>query len=144
MRYEFVSGPEVGRVADGLIRAAADASDSLTFLAVVTIGGERAWVCDEAIVASDESEIGIATISETGEAGRGMPEVVGVFVLEAHRGRGVGLELLRRAIARCRERGFPRVGASAVSKGGMRLIERLSPEDRAYLDVRDHSQFSIF
>src|ERR1700721_903068 len=60
---EIMIGREVPRYADKIIRATTD------ILAVAVIGGERASVCDEAVIFADDPLRGIATIAPYGEGG---------------------------------------------------------------------------
>jgi len=114
--------------------------------AIITIGGERAWVCDEAIVAYTEGgqPIGMATISPEGEDQSGQPEIVGVFVLPGHRRQGIGLELLRQALQRCAERDFRAVRMTVATKMGARLVARLPTDLPVIIKVNDQSAHSPF
>lgn len=140
MKYAGTSA--VGRVSDDLIRGA---GEQMAY-AIVTIGGERVTVCDEAIVAySDTGEsVGIATISPEGEDQRGRPEVVGVFVLPEYQRTGIGKELLLRALHRCAKRDFAVVRMTAVTKRGKRLIDRLPVDLPVVIEVTDQSHLSLF
>lgn len=138
METRIVSGEEVRRIADEIIVATHD------FLAVMIIGGERAWVCDEAIVFADDPLRGIGTIAPEGEGGSGQPTIVGVYVRPADRKRGYGLELFEAAIRRCLERGFNMIRVDALTKGGSALVKKLSPDLLAHLEVHDMSHLSPF
>ena len=145
MRYEVIHGDDVARVADGLIRAAADAGDPLLGMAIVTLGGDRHLCCDEAIAAYEgDVLVGAATIAPKGESGEDMPEVVGLFVLEKYRRQKVGRELLLRAIARCRERRLVPLRLNILSKAASALVKNLSPDALVDVQVDDKSHFSLF
>lgn len=151
----------VQRCADELIRAACVARDPLAFVAVCCIGGERVYNCDEALclVAETTNErgetkqevVGLATIAPRGESGDSeTAEIVGLFVADSHRARGLGSELFACAVARCKERAgtepsFARVRVSCVTKMGLRVVQlhlAQNPADMHYLEARDHSQWS--
>lgn len=54
------------------------------------------------------------------------PELGGLFVVEAHRGHGVGTELVRGGMKLARELGFTAVSATTVTAAG--ILERLGWE----------------
>jgi len=135
MRTEVIGGDDVVRIANDIIVATEDA------LAIIVIGGERSVVCDEAIVFADDALIGMATIAQKGESGSGEPTIVGVYVRPADRKRGYGTLLLEAAVRRCRERGFERVRIDTLTKGGKKIVRKLSPELLAHIDLHDQSDF---
>lgn len=145
MKYEIEAGDRVAEVASGLIRAAAAAQDPLAFMAVTALGGDRHVCCDEVVVAYDDDVlVGAATIAPKGESGAEMPEIVGLFVLESHRRRGVGRELVLRAVEHCRERGLVPVRVNLLSKAASALFKTLPPTVIADLRIRDQSHLLPF
>ena len=74
-------------------------------LAMTLLAGDRIMCCDEAIVASHESEmVGIATIASQGEMNSGAPAVFAVAVHQQYRRRGIGRQLMNKAVSRMLER----------------------------------------
>ncbi|MEK7628803.1 MAG: GNAT family N-acetyltransferase [Patescibacteria group bacterium] len=156
MKYQVVVGSSVAQAAEGLVRGALSGRDPHSMLAVIVIGGERVLVCDEAIVATDtqgtkEEIVGIATISESGESGSSIPEIVGLFVAAQHRRHGIARELFLRALKRCEARRalgeprFEKVGVSVLHPAVKRIVDALPAGDRARLVVHDHTDaFSFF
>ncbi len=143
MRYEVET--DVPKVANELIRLAADAKDPLLFLAIVTMGGDRHLCCDEAVSAYDRGDlVGAATIAPKGESGADMPEVVGLFVLEKWRRQGVGRELLLRALARCRDRSLVPLRLNVLSRAASSLVKGLPPDALVDVTVDDKSHLSLF
>lgn len=142
MEYKLINDsdePIVAVVCDGIIMMASRRRDPLTMWAAITLGGDRHACCDEAVVAWDGGvPAGIATIAPDGENGGG-PEVIGLFVLEAHRRHGVGTELLMRALARIRERGLGTARLDILSKPASALVKKLPPDVLAGVAVRDQS-----
>lgn len=107
---------------------------------VTTIGGERLWVCDEAVavINGDYGIVAVATIAPEGEGHSGQPTIVGLYTMPMFRRTGFGRAAFKAAIDRCRERGFPQVRVDVTSRHVMRIIKVLTPEDRAYLIVNDY------
>jgi GNAT superfamily N-acetyltransferase len=114
------------------------------FFAVMVIGGERAWVCDEAIVYAEDPLIGIATIAPEGEGGSGQPTIVGIYVRPADRKHGYGTALLAAAIRRCLERGFDNIRVDTLTKSGKKTVDKLPTELRVHLDIHDLSHLTPF
>jgi len=140
MQYELTT--EVSAHAEQLTRRAGQQ----ILEAVIVIGGERAWVCDEAIVARTDSGelVGMSTIAPRGESGVGVTEIVGVFVLTSHQRQGIGYELLRRALERCVARGFTAVRLTAVSRAGSALVSKRPSDLPITVEVLDFSQYNSF
>lgn len=102
------------------------------------LAGDRLSCCDEAVAMRDEAGrlLGLATLAPRGEDKKGAPMIVGLYVLPQERGKGHALGLLRGALARCQERGFTKVQMEVFSGRLARTIERLSSEEKAFLEVR--------
>lgn len=102
------------------------------------LAGDRLSCCDEAVGVEVEGQIAaVATIAPQGEQMGGRPTIVALYTLPRFRRRGYGREAFVAALARCRERGFAKVRVDVLSKHVLRIIEGLSTEDRAYLEVHD-------
>ncbi len=111
---------------------------SKSFVACLILGGDRIACCDEAVIEEREGEVvGAASIAPHGEERSGQPTIVGVFVLKAYRGQGIGASLLASAINRCVEREFTRIRIDVLSRGMARTIAKLPQDLRALLDAHD-------
>jgi GNAT superfamily N-acetyltransferase len=100
--------------------------------------GDRFHCCDEGVGVFAEGElVGIATIAPEGEQGSGEPTIVGLYVVPEYRRRGIGTELMRAAVERCRERGFARVRVDVMSTGAKKAVARLPEALREVLDIHD-------
>lgn len=148
MEYKLLrDGPErdLTAMCEGIIMMAGAQKDPLTVLAFVTLGGERHFLCDEAIVAWDgDTPAGISTIAPKGESGDGQAEIVGLFVLADYRRGGVGSELLTRALARIRERELGPARLNILTRSASALVKKLSPDILVGVEVRDQSHLSVF
>lgn len=108
------------------------------------LGGDRLSCCDEVVGIYDRTGkklVGAASIAPKGEMRSGEPTIVGEFILPEFRGLGYGTELLKQAINRCQERGFPSVRLDVQSGRIMKIIKKLPEETRNYLKVIDQSKF---
>jgi GNAT superfamily N-acetyltransferase len=125
---------------DSLIEALGGFSRPETGMRVILFGGDRATCCDESIVAlSDEGVVGAAALSPMGEAGDGTPTIVGLYVRPSCRRRGIGMELMKRAVERMEERGLVPVRVDPLMRGSMELVARLPEPIRSLLTVVDSS-----
>lgn len=116
----------------------------LNVAGAVLFGGDRRACCDEAIISCDANrQIGIATISPTGESGEG-PAIVGLWVHPDYRRRGLGLRLLRAAVQRGQERGWNRIHIDVLTETMGRVVRRLPKKLLNVLDVREHLGFGDF
>ena len=67
----------------------------------------------------------------------GQPTVVGLYVVPEHRGKGIGAQILQKAVARCIERGFDQIRMDVMSSNAMKIIEKLPDELKDKIDVHD-------
>ena len=101
-------------------------------------GGDRASCCDEAVVIKHRGQIiALTTIAPAGEMGSGEPAIVGVYTMPEWRRHGLGLEVLQATIRRCVERGLKPVRIDVMSSGLGRLVERLPPELKLWVNAQD-------
>lgn len=102
------------------------------------LAGDRLSCCDEAAVWEEDGKItGAATIAPEGEQLSGEPTIVALYVTASRRRKGIGRELMKAAIERCRERGFERMRVDVMSTAARRTIGGLSEEHRTALRVVD-------
>lgn len=103
---------------------------------VILFGGQRLHCIDEAIIGIvDDEIIGAATIAPEKQEYRGEPEIVGLYIRPEFRREGYGTEIFRRAVQRCRERGWDNVKVQILSSEIPGLIDKLSEENRELLDT---------
>ncbi len=141
METKVVGYSEFAPLAQKMFKEAIAAKDPLMAISIVVLSGDRITCCDEAIVFTDDPEIGMATISPDGEMRDGTPTIVGVYVRSADRGKGLGTELMAAAVRRCMERGFEKIRVDVLTIGSKRAVEKLPAELRARLEVTDNSGF---
>jgi len=102
------------------------------------LSGDRLSCCDEGVIAEQESRlIGVATIAPEGEEMSGQPTIVGLYVVPEYRGRGIGSQILQRAVERCIERGFNKIRMDVMSSNAMKIIKKLPDELKNKIDVHD-------
>lgn len=106
------------------------------------ISGERVQEITEAIGvhAPDDPEqvASILTIAPQGEMRSGTPTFVTGYTLPQHRRKGLSLQAFRAGIVYCRDIcGFPRMRVDVVSYAASQRMLKLTPEERAYLDIHD-------
>ncbi len=102
------------------------------------LSGDRIACCDEGVVAEQETKlIGVATIAPKGEEMSGQPTIVGLYVIPEHRGKGVGTQILKRAVDRCIERGFENIRMDVMSLNAMKIINKLPEDLKKKIDVHD-------
>lgn len=99
--------------------------------------GDRMSCCDEAVVMKSSAGelLGWATLAPRGEERNGNPTIVGVYIVPSARGKGFALPLLRATLERGQARGFRKMKIEVFSERLARVIEKLSVEEKAYLDV---------
>ena len=149
LKTKVVSGRDLNKIGDKITRRMADdfnraksIPDKLSFSVSFTLfTGDRISCCDEGIVFARAPMRGVATIAPQGEMSDGQPTIVGVYVRLADRRKGFGSILLEAAVRRCLARGFDNIRVDAISRSGKRLVDKLSEELRAHLDIHDHSGF---
>ncbi len=96
---------------------------------------------DEAVALELDGQIvAVACLAPSGEDMSGQPSIISLYTLKAHRHKGYGRMVLKAAIARCTERGFPQVRYDTLSEAEERIIESLPPEERALLVVHEHER----
>lgn len=107
-------------------------------------GGDRLLACDEAIVALEgNDQVGLVTISPTGEDGQG-PAIVGLWVEKNHRRRGLGLSLLEAALERSKERGWAKVRLDLISSAALAVARKVRPELADLMDIGSVDMFGMF
>lgn len=104
-----------------------------TLTQATLFGGDRYSCCDDYVTVEENGEpVGIATIAPEGEQMSGTPTIVGVYVKQEFRGRGLGKELLFRAIERCLERGFIKVRIDCLTTAMFVVATKLKKEYQEY------------
>ena len=100
--------------------------------------GDRISCCDEGVIAEQEAKlVGVATIAPEGEEMSGQPTIVGLFVVPEHRGKGLGAQILKKAVERCIERGFENIRMDVMSSNAMKIIDKLPDDLKKKVDVYD-------
>jgi len=101
-------------------------------------GGDRISCCDEGVIAEQGSKlVGLATIAPEGEQMSGQPTIVGWYVIPEYRRKGIGSQILKRAVERCIERGFNKIRMDVMSSNARRIIKNLPDELKNKIDVHD-------
>ena len=136
---EHEPGPTIEVVSRGiLIEKIRQLHEKPNMAVALLLGGDRISCCDEGVIAEQESKlIGVATIAPEGEEMSGQPTVVGLYVVPEHRGKGIGAQILQKAVARCIERGFDQIRMDVMSSNAMKIIKKLPDELKDKIDVHD-------
>ena len=136
---EHEPGPTIKVVPRGiLIEKIRQLHEKPNIAVALLLGGDRISCCDEGVIAEQESKlIGVATIAPEGEEMSGQPTVVGLYVVPEHRGKGIGAQILQKAVARCIERGFDQIRMDVMSSNAMKIIEKLPDELKDKIDIHD-------
>lgn len=104
--------------------------------------GDRLSCCDEAAIAEVDGKIAaIATIAPEGELNEGVPTIVGLYTIRAHRKQGYGKAALAAVICRCIGRGFQKIRVDVLTPNALKTVQALPDELRAALLVNDQSMW---
>lgn len=104
-----------------------------TPIQVILFGGDRLTCCDDFVTVEENGEpVGIATIAPEGEQMSGTPTIVGVYIKQEFRGKGLGKDLLHKAIERCIERGFTKVRIDCLTTAMLVVATKLKTEYQEY------------
>lgn len=103
-------------------------------------GGDRLSCCDEAAIVEVDGKIAaLATIAPAGELNEGVPTIVGLYTIRAHRKQGYGKAALDAVIRRCFTRGFREIRVDVLTPNALKTVQALPEELRAALLVNDQS-----
>lgn len=100
-----------------------------TLTQATLFGGDRYTCCDDFVtVEENDLPVGIATIAPEGEQMSGTPTIVGVYIKQEFRGKGLGLVLTKKAIERCIERGFTKARIDCLTTAMLVVANKLKAE----------------
>ena len=106
---------------------------------VTVLGGERLWVCDEAVVLELMGQIvGAGTIAPKGECGDPKPSIIAIYVVPEFRDSIREVDLLAQTIVRCSQRNLVPVRFDMISSRDVLAVNSLPEELRQLLDARSY------